>query len=273
MKGGIKIIFFVLLISVACEKNDVFPQPPPSATPAPTSDSVAHKQENHVLPDSGMYRYAVHNQMPYRYLIPKNYDSVKTYPLHIFLHGISERGTDNERQLVVGGERFQADSVRQKYPAFILFPQCPESEYWFNDGVMDTLKTLIDAFASEHPVDVNQISIGGFSMGAYGTFAMVAKYPGFFKTAVAISGEGDEKKAARMIKPHWQIFAGDKDKVVPKDKSLKIAKALKKAGASVSFISFAEADHYTTWVRAFSAPDFFSRLFEEDNGGAADATH
>ncbi|HET7179041.1 MAG TPA: dienelactone hydrolase family protein [Chryseosolibacter sp.] len=266
MNGGVKIIFLVLLISVACEKNDVLPQPPPETqTPAPRTDTVAFKEENHVVPDStagsDTYQYGEYHHMPYRYLIPKGYDSLKTYPLHIFLHGISERGNDNEQQLLVGGENFQADSVRERYPAFIIFPQCPESQFWFDDPVMDTLRGLIDTFASNHSVDQDRISIGGFSMGAYGTFAMVARNPKLFQAAVAISGEGEEKKASLMTKPDWEIFAGGKDKVVPKDKSWKIAKALQKAGASVTFKSFEEADHYTTWVKAFAAPGFFSRIF------------
>jgi predicted peptidase len=274
MNGGVKIIFLVLLLSVACEKNDVIPQPPPvAATPAPDIDTVAFKEHNHVVPDSAAdsdtYLYGEYHNMPYRYLIPKDYDSLKKYSLHIFLHGISERGNDNEQQLVVGGENFQEDSVREKYPAFIIFPQCPESQFWFDDPVMDTLRGLIDAFVSNHSIDPNRISLGGFSMGAYGTFAMVARNPKLFQAAVAISGEGEEKKASLMTKPDWEIFAGGKDTVVPKDKSLKIVKALEKAGASVTFEAFEEADHYTTWVRAFATPGFFSRIFQTSNDVSA----
>ena len=38
--------------------------------------------------------------------------------------------SDNEKQLVHGAKLF-ADSVnRAKYPAFVIFPQCPESDFW-----------------------------------------------------------------------------------------------------------------------------------------------
>ena len=33
--------------------------------------------------------------LPYRILLPVNYDSSKQYPLIVFLHGAGERGNDN----------------------------------------------------------------------------------------------------------------------------------------------------------------------------------
>jgi predicted peptidase len=266
MKPAIKILFFMLLIVVACEKEDqILPQlPAPEPHIANLDSTAAVFEPDSAAVDPDHYLYGEYKHMPYRFLIPRNYDSSQTYPVHVFLHGISERGTDNEGQLVVGGDNFLTDSIRSNYPAFIIFPQCPKSAYWFDEPVMDTLKGLLDAFVSDNPVDKQRISIGGFSMGAYGTFALVAKYPGFFEAAIAISGEGDEHKAAFMTKPKWQIFAGEKDSIVPSNKSGKIAKALKDAGATVSFTLFENGDHYNTWMKAFSRPDFFSRLFAKD---------
>ena len=38
-------------------------------------------------------------ELNYRILYPKGFDESKSYPLTLFLHGISERGDDNELQL------------------------------------------------------------------------------------------------------------------------------------------------------------------------------
>ena len=34
--------------------------------------------------------------LPYRLLLPKNYDASRSYPLILFLHGSGERGNDND---------------------------------------------------------------------------------------------------------------------------------------------------------------------------------
>ena len=56
------------------------------------------------------YRYAIYEQeeksLPYRILLPENYDAKKNYPLLLFLHGSGERGNDNELQLVHGSTLF-----------------------------------------------------------------------------------------------------------------------------------------------------------------------
>src|SRR5690242_4839623 len=66
--------------------------------------------------------------LPYRYLRPSGNDS--SYPLLIFLHGANAKGFDNDLQLQLGGYFFLRDSIRNNYPAYILFPQCPEIDLW-----------------------------------------------------------------------------------------------------------------------------------------------
>jgi predicted peptidase len=76
--------------------------------------------------------------LPYRILLPLNYDASKKYPLILMLHGAGERGNDNESQLVHGAGLFLRDSIREKYPAIVVFPQCPANSYWSNmDPKMD----------------------------------------------------------------------------------------------------------------------------------------
>ena len=42
----------------------------------------------------------------YRILYPENFDTEKTYPLVLFLHGAGERGNDNEKQRTHGSSLF-----------------------------------------------------------------------------------------------------------------------------------------------------------------------
>src|SRR5690348_7252243 len=60
--------------------------------------------------------------LPYRLLVPQNFDASKKYPLILFLHGSGERGRDNEAQLTHGGALFLSDTVRKNFPAIVVFP-------------------------------------------------------------------------------------------------------------------------------------------------------
>ena len=56
----------------------------------------------------------------YRLLRPEVMKPDEKYPLVLFLHGAGERGNDNEKQLVHGGQMWLNPVNREKYPAFIL---------------------------------------------------------------------------------------------------------------------------------------------------------
>jgi predicted peptidase len=235
----------------------------------PASDSVATTQQSKNsdldLTDSAYYQYAKYNAMPYRVMVPADYDSKHNYPLVVFLHGIDERGTNNENQLKWGASLFKSDSVRKENPSFVIFPQCPSNYYWADDIPMQSLKALIDDFASKNNVDKNRIYIAGLSMGAYGTYEMVARNPGMFAAAIAISGDGDLNRSRNMAQTEWKIYAGEKDNIVSSDKSEKMAKGLQNSGAKVSLKIYPNANHMGSWINAFAEPDFCSWLYSVSN--------
>src|SRR5699024_11612972 len=69
-------------------------------------------------------------ELNYRMLEPVDYDSTKSYPLVLFLHGAGERGDDNFSQLKWGVHHFADPGFREKYPAFVVAPQVPEGNFW-----------------------------------------------------------------------------------------------------------------------------------------------
>jgi len=86
--------------------------------------------------DKSLYKkeiFTVNNDsLAYRMLLPLHYDVSKKYPLILMLHGAGERGNDNESQLVHGAGLFLKDSIREKYQAIVVFPQCPLNSFWSN---------------------------------------------------------------------------------------------------------------------------------------------
>ncbi|RYZ29365.1 MAG: phospholipase [Chitinophagaceae bacterium] len=219
--------------------------------------------------------------LPYRVLLPLNFDSAKKYPVVFFLHGAGERGRDNEKQLVHGGKLFLRQDVRTNFPAIVIFPQCSENDYWSNvlrlhnakgkrsfefikDGSPTTYMTLLQeliAYTLQSSfVKKDQVYIGGLSMGGMGTYEVVRRMPKTFAAAFAICGGAHPQTAKQLKKVDWWIFHGAKDDVVPPEASEKMVDALKKAGADVKFTLYPAANH-NSWDPAFAEKDLLPWLF------------
>ncbi|MBV5336511.1 MAG: phospholipase, partial [Deltaproteobacteria bacterium] len=50
--------------------------------------------------------------LPLRILYPDGFDESKSYPVVLLLHGMGERGNDNELQLKHGGKFFSSPETR-----------------------------------------------------------------------------------------------------------------------------------------------------------------
>lgn len=218
------------------------------------------------------------DSLNYRLLEPEAMQEGKQYPLVLFLHGAGERGSDNEKQLTHGAQMFLNPVNREKYPAFVLFPQCPENSYWAYESrplsfVPDQMpvgtempspfravKELLDTYLANPQVDKSRVYIVGLSMGAMGTYDMVSRFPDIFAAAVPICGVVNPTRLSVAKNIVFRIFHGDADDVVPVAGSREAYKALKAAGASVEYIEFPGCGH-GSWNPAFNRPDFMSWLF------------
>ena len=64
---------------------------------------------------------------------------------------------------------------------------------------MRLLMELIHELKTTLPIDTNRIYITGLSMGAFGTFDALARYPDLFAAAVPVCGGGDTSKAPLLL--------------------------------------------------------------------------
>src|SRR5262249_35446216 len=71
------------------------------------SSSAVGRQREAVLV-AKTYKSTQGRTMPYRLLVPENYQANKRYPLVLFLHGGGGRGVDNVKQ-IQGGNGFIID--------------------------------------------------------------------------------------------------------------------------------------------------------------------
>lgn len=221
--------------------------------------------------------------LPYRVLLPEEYDVSKQYPVVFFLHGAGERGRDNEKQLTHGARLFLQPEHRRSFPAIVVFPQCSRESYWSNvlrlhddkgarkfefipDGsatrYMELLQELVPSVLRSYPVKQNQVYIGGLSMGGMGTYELVRRLPGTFAAAFAICGGAHPATAAKLNGVNWWLFHGAKDDVVPPRATMVMHEALKKAGAHVKFTLYPNANH-NSWDPAFAEKDLLPWLFSQ----------
>lgn len=240
--------------------------------------------------DSALYKKQVftkgNDSLNYRIMYPSQYDVNKKYPVIIFLHGSGERGSDNEKQLVHGAKLFADSMNRAKFPAFVIFPQCPESDFWArikedstgNDSLgrfhytsdeeigpaLSLVADLADSLAKTLQVNTKKIYLGGLSMGGMGTFELLWRKPRFFAAGFPICGGGDPAKVNAYAKgfPMW-VFHGGADPVVPVSNSRLMVKALKKAGAKVKYTEYAGVGH-DSWTNAFAEPGLLDWVFKQE---------
>ncbi len=216
----------------------------------------------------------------YRIQYPEKYKKRKAYPLVVFLHGSGERGRDNEAQLTHGGKLFAQADIRKHFPAIVIFPQCPSDSAWSrfrrvgNTGERQFLpdetppvsqqlvKQLIDNMVTLRQVDERRLYIGGLSLGGFGTYDLITRYPDYFAAAFPICGAANVplflERATQV--PMW-IFHGALDNSVSPKEDRELFKAMMTRGAKkVMYTEYPQAGH-NSWDSAFAEPKLLPWLF------------
>ncbi len=209
----------------------------------------------------------------YRLLRPTKVAKTRHYPLVVFLHGAGERGDDNKAQLKHVMKDFLVPTVREKYPCYIIAPQCPKNSSWMGgrrgptagkpSEALKLVLELIPAMLKELPgADPDRVYVAGLSMGGFGTWELLQRAPELFAAGVPICGGGDESQAAKVAKvPVW-AFHGEKDPVVPADLSTRMVAAVKKAGGKAQLTIYPGVGH-DSWTPVFRDPKVLEWMFAQ----------
>jgi len=215
----------------------------------------------------------------YRFLKPKDYDAAKKYPLVLFLHGAGERGSDNVAQLRHGASLFIKPEVREKFPAFVVAPQCPTEQKWTDiDWSSDTpvqpetvsesmglTLAAIEALQREFAIEADRLYVTGLSMGGYGTWDLITRFPEKWAAAAPICGGGDKDKAARAKDvPIW-AFHGVDDPTVKLVRTTSMIDAIKAAGGNPLYSEYPYITH-DSWTTAYGEPELLPWLFAQRRG-------
>lgn len=188
----------------------------------------------------------------YQYLTytPKDYntDTLKMWPLIIYLHGGSDRG-NNLRKLYSQGIPDQIFRGRE-FSFVVISPQCPEHIRWSTDNWFENFYTEIK---TKYRIDSNRVYLTGMSLGGSGTWYLAAKYPDIFAAIAPMSGftshmdfiDSSIDKLTNI--PIW-AFHGKIDNVVPFEETERIIKKLEGKNKDLIFTIEPEVGHWINWL-------------------------
>ena len=221
---------------------------------------------------AGKYTYTNEDTtLPYRLILPKDYDESKEYSLLFFFHGAGERGNDNEKQFF-HCVQYLADNMPE---TIIVAPQCPEGEQWVDtpwangaysieavpeSDQMKAVMELLEQLKTEYSVDTDRIYASGISMGGFGTWDVMMRHNDVFAAAIAVCGGGDISQAENLVDVPLFVFHGDADTAVPVSGSRDTVQAIKDAGGTkVEYVEYKGAGH-GIWNDAFATEGLLEKL-------------
>ncbi|MEK6236498.1 MAG: dienelactone hydrolase family protein [Planctomycetales bacterium] len=247
---------------------------------AATAQPGAEFEERAFVYSGGPYQ---NEEFKYRLLKPKTIEDGKTYPVVLFLHGAGERGTDNKRQLKYFPDQMSKTPWREKYPCFLVAPQCRPGKQWVDVPWGDKKSTplrdhpthqmkvaigILEEVIQKNPADSTRVYLTGLSMGGYGSWDLAARRPDWFAAVAPICGGGDERQAAKLKDVPLWAFHGGADRVVPTVRSRQMIEALRAAGGKPKYDEFPGVGH-NSWSRAYQNPEgCVPWMFQQTNAAA-----
>ena len=223
------------------------------------------------------YEARVFDGLPYRLLLPADFEAARRYPLILNLHGGGGVGNDNRSNLRDWSVKFVDAAWRAKYPCIVVTPQAAGSwsvkgeivpvmtealkqtysQAWqgriekrnyppglMSDGPLTRAFALIDHLAEEFAVDTNRVYVLGHSMGGAGSWNAVWAAPERFAAAIPSAGGLLPWKDPAKFKnvPIW-AFHGGSDPVVPTDFSREIFARIKEVGGNLKYTELKDVKH------------------------------
>lgn len=222
-------------------------------------------------------------KLTYYLVKPLNFDEDSQYPLVVYLHGVGG-DTDTSGYEALKKQIFSrglncvflaplADwSGGQTWidKAAVLDPPHPHGAY--KQSALDitpallAAKELIENTKTTCHTDPARSYVLGVSMGGYGTWDLITRYPNLMTAAVPICGGCDPSTAAKVNDlPIW-MFHGTADAAVDVSCSQEMIAALTEAGSGVAKYTEYEGLDHGIWFKVFEEPEMLPWLFSQGTG-------
>lgn len=193
----------------------------------------------------------------YYLYLPPGIESGSEWPLILYLHGRSLRGSNLSILTRYGlPARLQSDP---DFPFVVVAPQLPGGQSWTDTG---RLARLVEEIAGHYPIDRTRIYLIGYSMGAGGVWRTAIDHAGLFAAAAptaAWTPDPSEAVARSLRDLPIRIDHGTADEAAPFTRAEAMAEALERAGVDVTFEVYPGADHGAL-TRIYRQDDLYAWL-------------
>ncbi|MCF8368430.1 MAG: prolyl oligopeptidase family serine peptidase [Bacteroidales bacterium] len=205
--------------------------------------------QNKLVFDRGLNQNQKDTNYHYISYTPEAYydDTLKKWPLIIYMHGGSSRGTDTMKLYCCG----IPDQIwrGREFPFVIVAPQCPVNQRWSTDNWFEN---FYEEITTKYIIDTNKIYLTGMSLGGSGTWYLAIKYPEKFAAIAPMSGftrhmDYIMKNTDKLVDiPIW-AFHGKLDKVVEFEDTEWMVDKLKGENKDLIFTAAPDAGHGLYW--------------------------
>ena len=189
-------------------------------------------------------------KIPYLVSTPAGYNKDKkaVHPAILFLHGGDRSNTRHH-------PKKYAKKAEIDFPFIVIAPHCTGSCRWGNVDFDE----LLNEIGKKYRIDKKRVYITGYSMGGYGTWSAISRFPDLFAAAAPLAGGGNDQIICKAKGLPIRAYHGDEDRVIPHSESVKLVDALKKCDGNAELITIKGGNH-GIWPAIFQDAEFYEWL-------------
>ncbi|MEM7106865.1 MAG: fibronectin type III domain-containing protein, partial [Bacteroidota bacterium] len=233
-------------------------------------DFVPYPNEDVLGWPTDAYESYIFADIPFRILFPPGFDAEgsEKYPLILFFHGAGERGTDNEKQLVHGGQLSLNAVNSGEFPGVLLYPQHNNGGGTWGPWI-DRAKDVVDKLIDDYNIDPNRIYVHGLSGGGEATWRFAAFNPTYVAAMHPMSAAGSNFLEPSGVPepyvhiPIWSSQGGNDKNPTPAEGNFMVNTIRDSWGGNIRYTYYPNSGH-NTWNSQYNQPDFFTWFLEKE---------
>ena len=205
-----------------------------------------------------------------RYLLwfPDGYGDGGSHPLVVFLHGSGDDDYDTDWVLSYGLPSVLAEGDHpDSFDAVVLIPQAGPGTAWWTPKQPEVVDALVADVVERHDIDGSAISVTGLSMGGFGTWHMMSRFPDRYVRGASDAGAGFGAVAIPdgvdpcAIEAPIRAIHGTEDPIALPDLVIEAVRTInERCGTSHELELLDGEGHFSTFERTYRDEEFLDWL-------------